>query len=88
MPDIHFIRGEIEHMRSQVAKQRKEILSLQRAGVSTVAAELLLKRMLAKIDTLCADRDRAKAEQPGHNRGRSWEVGDGKTRAAGPLVRS
>ena len=70
MPDIHFIRGEIEHMRSQVAKQRKEILSLQRAGVSTASAELLLERMLNKIDKLCAERDRVKAEQPGHNKGK------------------
>ena len=70
MPDINFIRGEIEHMRSQVAKQRKEILSLQRAGVSTASAELLLERMLTKIDTLCAERDRVKAEQPGHNKGK------------------
>jgi hypothetical protein len=70
MPDINFIRGEIEHMRSQVAKQRKEILSLQRAGVSTAPAELLLERMLTKIDTLCAERDRVKADQPCHNRGK------------------
>jgi hypothetical protein len=70
MPDIHFIRGEIEHMRQQVAKQRKEIFTLQRAGISTAAAELLLGRMLSKIDTLCAERDRIKAELPGHNRGK------------------
>ena len=54
-------------MRSQVTKQRKEILSLQRAGVSTASAEQLLERMLTKIDTLCAKRDRVKAEQLGHN---------------------
>jgi hypothetical protein len=70
VPDIDFIRAEIEHIRGQVAKQRKEILSLQRAGVSTASAELLLERMLAKIDTLCAERDRVKAEQPAHNRGK------------------
>jgi hypothetical protein len=70
VPDIHFIRGEIEHMRSQVVKQRKEILSLQRAGVSTASAELLLERMLARIDALCTERDRVKAEQPGHNKGK------------------
>jgi hypothetical protein len=48
----------------------REILSLQRAGVSTTSAELLLERMLTKIDTLCAERDRVKAEQPGHNKGK------------------
>jgi hypothetical protein len=70
MPDIHFIRGEIEHMRSQVAKQRREILSLQRAGVSTASAELLLERMLNKVDTLCAERDRLRADEPGRNKGK------------------
>jgi len=27
MPDLEFIRGEIEHMRLQVGRQRKEILA-------------------------------------------------------------
>lgn len=34
MPDIDLIRGEIERMRVQVGRQRKEILQLPRAGVS------------------------------------------------------
>jgi len=70
MPDIDFYRAEIEHMRSQVGRQRKEILQLQRAGVATAAAELLLGRMLAKIEGLCAERDRLKAEQGGPTKGR------------------
>jgi hypothetical protein len=44
----------------QVGRQRKEILQLQRAGISTAAAELLVQRMLTKIDGLCAERDRLK----------------------------
>lgn len=63
MPDIDFIRGEIERMRSQVGRQRKEILQLQRAGVATASAEALLQRMLNKVDGLCAQRDRLKREQ-------------------------
>jgi hypothetical protein len=70
MPDIEFIRGEIERMRAQVARQRRELLQLQRAGASTTAAETLLQRMLDKIDTLCAERDRLKKERPGHNKGK------------------
>src|SRR6516225_7407006 len=35
MPDIEFIEGEIERMRSQVLRQRNEITQLQRAGIST-----------------------------------------------------
>jgi hypothetical protein len=59
------IRSEIELMRVQVGKQRREILQLQRAGISTTAADALLQRMLDKIDTLSAERDRLKLEQAG-----------------------
>ena len=60
------VRSEIELMRVQVGKRRREILALQRAGISTAAAEALLLRMLDKIDALCAERDRLKLEQSGH----------------------
>ena len=33
MPDLDFIRQEIEHIRVQVGRQRKEITQLQRAGI-------------------------------------------------------
>ena len=64
------VRSEIEHMRVQVGRQRKEILQLQRAGISTASAELLLGRMHAKIDDLCAERERLKKEQGGPTKGR------------------
>jgi len=70
MADLNFIRREIEHMRTQVGRQRNEILKLQRAGIPTASAETLLQRMLDKIDALCAERDRLKAEQPGPTKGR------------------
>lgn len=38
------VRSEIEHMRVEVGRQRKEIFQLQRAGISTASAELLLTR--------------------------------------------
>jgi hypothetical protein len=57
-------------MRVQVGRQRKEILQLQRAGISTASAELLLGRMHAKIDDLCAERERLKKEQGGPTKGR------------------
>ena len=62
MPDLDFVRAEIERMRVQVGRQRKDILSLQRAGISTASAELLLGRMLAKIDGLCEQRDQMKKD--------------------------
>jgi hypothetical protein len=67
---IEHVRSEIERMRVQVGRQRKEILQLQRAGLSTAAAELLLGRMHAKIDDLCAERDRLRNEEGGPTKGR------------------
>jgi hypothetical protein len=67
---LEHVRSEIEHMRIQVGRQRKEILQLQRAGISTAAAELLLGRMHAKIDDLCAERERLKNEQGAPTKGR------------------
>lgn len=64
MMDLGLIRNEIERMRAQVGRQRKEILQLQRAGLPTASADGLLERMLAKVDNLCAERDKLKAELP------------------------
>jgi hypothetical protein len=69
MPDIEYIRGEIERMRLQVHRQRGEIKQLQRAGIPTASAEALLDRMLNNIDGLCAERDRLKKEQPRSSKG-------------------
>jgi hypothetical protein len=71
---LDHVRSEIEHMRVQVGRQRKEILQLQRAGIGTASAELLLGRMLAKIDDLCAERDRLKKEEGGPTKGRVPEL--------------
>jgi len=67
---LDHVRSEIEFMRGQLGRQRKEILQLQRAGISTASAELLLTRMQAKIARLCADCDRLKKEQGGPTKGR------------------
>ena len=75
---LDHIRNEIEHMRTQIGRQRREILQLQRAGIPTASAEALLERMLNKIDALCAERDRLKADTPGASKGKVWEVGAGE----------
>ena len=62
MPTLEFLRSEIEHMRSQIGRQRKEILQLQRAAISTASAEALLTRMQAKVEGLCTERDRLTGE--------------------------
>jgi len=61
---LEHVRSEIERLRVQVGRQRGEIRQLQRAGISTVSADALLERMLGKIDELCAERDKLKAELP------------------------
>lgn len=73
--DLESVRKEIEHMRVQSGRQRKEILQLQRAGVPTASAELLLLRMQVKIDQLCIKREELKKEMPAERRvlgGRKW----------------
>jgi hypothetical protein len=74
MPDIEFIRAEIQRTRLQVLRHRNEIMQLQRAGLPTTSAEALLDRMLHKIDDLCGERDRLKGEhqQPRRKLGRHW----------------
>lgn len=54
---LHWVRNEIARMRGQIRAQEREIRMLQRAGLATVSAELLLSRMRAKIDDLCLERD-------------------------------
>jgi hypothetical protein len=69
-------------MRGQVSRLRKEILQLQRAGISTASAEPLLTRMLAKVEWVCADRDRLKKEQGGPTKAACLADGVGDGRAA------
>lgn len=77
MPTLEFLRSEIERMRVQIGRQRKEILQLQRAGIGTASAEALLSRMQVKVDGLCAQRDEMKKTEPPETRtrvlgGRKW----------------
>jgi hypothetical protein len=73
---LETLRGEIERMRAQVGRQRKEILQLQRAGIPIASAEVLLQRMLDKIDGLSIERDRLKKQlAPAEGKvlgGRNW----------------
>jgi hypothetical protein len=54
---LDWIRNEITRTRGQIRAQEREIRMLQRAGVATASAELLLTRMRAKVDDLCCERD-------------------------------
>jgi len=53
---IDFIRAEIERMRIQIGRRQKKILALQRLGISTASAELLLALMRVSVDDLCDKR--------------------------------
>jgi hypothetical protein len=70
--DLAHLRTEIENRRRQIERQRREIRDLHRARISAVAAEELLARMLAKVDELCAERERKIGEErrkyPGTNK--------------------
>ena len=74
MPDIEFIRAEIQRTRLQVLRHRYWITQLQRDGLPTTSAEALLNRMLNKIDDLCAERNRLRREQqhPRRKVARHW----------------
>jgi hypothetical protein len=61
--EITAIRAEIEHLRRQILRRRREIRDLQRAGIPTTNAEELLGRMQFKVDELCTERDRPLGEQ-------------------------
>jgi hypothetical protein len=60
MPDIDFIWREIERLRVQVTRERLEILEYHRTKLSSRAA----RAPLARIDELCADRDRPNPDKP------------------------
>lgn len=76
--ELSYIRNEIEHMRSQILRQRKEIQDLRRAGIPTKSAEEMLERMQARVDGLCVERDCQVGEQrkkyPGTNKAISGPI--------------
>ena len=64
MPDIDFIRAEIQRMRSRVLRRRGEIRQLQRAGIPSSSSEALLEKMLNKIDQSLVVREHSQAASP------------------------
>ena len=60
---LQFICAEIERLHLQIRRQQKEVFTLQRSGISTASAELLLARMQASVDALCIKRDKLVGEQ-------------------------
>jgi len=59
---LDHLKAEIEHMRVQIKRQQKDILSLQKAGISTASAVALLEKMHIKTDELIGGRNRLTGE--------------------------
>jgi hypothetical protein len=77
MADLASVRAEIDHVRKLVDRQRRDILALRRADISTADAEVVLSLQLARLDGLIGERDRFTAAQPSRMqgkalRGRKW----------------
>ena len=73
--ELEHVRSEIEHMRVQAGAPAQGSLQLE-GRYPTASAEALLQRMLDKIDGLCAERDRLRAELPKPRRCWGAEVGE------------
>ena len=59
---LDHIKAEIARMRVQIKRQQRDILDLQRAGISTASAVALLERMQDKVDELIGERNRLSGE--------------------------
>lgn len=56
------INAEIARMRVQIKRQQRDMLDLQRAGISAASAVALLERMHSKVDQLIGERNRVIGE--------------------------
>jgi hypothetical protein len=78
MSDIDRIRTDIEFMRTQAARQRRNIFELRKAGIPTGPADELLQRMFVGIDRLCAQWGEMKRLLPRSKSrvlgGRTWQA--------------
>jgi hypothetical protein len=54
---LDWVRNEITRVSRDICAQEREIQMLQRAGVSTTSAELLLSRIRAKLEDLCREHE-------------------------------
>jgi hypothetical protein len=59
---LDHVRAEIARMRVQIKRQQKDILQLQKAGISTTSAMALLERMHNSVDELIGERNRLTGE--------------------------
>ena len=74
MATSHDVKNQIDLMRNNLTRHRRDIVKLRSTGISTDDAEALLDRMLIKIEELCQERDRLRMEEPAQAKvvGRRW----------------
>jgi hypothetical protein len=70
MADLASVRAEIDRARKLVDRQRRDIIALQRSGIHTADAELVLAGQLARLDDLIGERNRLKAALSGPVQGK------------------
>jgi hypothetical protein len=70
MADLASVRAEIDRARKLVDRQRRDILTLQRSGIATADAEIVLAHQLARLDGLIGERNRLSAARPSRMQGR------------------
>jgi len=61
MADLASVRAEIEHARKSVARLRRDMAALHKAGRPTQVAERDLRLVLNRVDTLVGERNRLQA---------------------------
>lgn len=64
------IRNEIDHLRVQVGRHRREVSRLRHSGIDVGATEALIGKIQAKIQELCSERDALRKMQPSPTKGR------------------
>lgn len=70
MSTLDRIRHELDHMRVQVGRHRREASRLRHAGIDSGATEALIGKIQAKIQELCSERDELRKIQPSPTKGR------------------
>ena len=76
------IQAELDHMRRQIVRQRRDISDLDAAGIDTTSAVALLARMTDKVADLTArHKEEIWNDRPKYRGSTKWIRGTQRTRA-------
>lgn len=68
---LELIRADLDRMRLQVSRHRREIVRLRSVGLSVAPAEALVQKMQAEIEEMCVKRDKLRKNMPHPTKGRT-----------------